>query len=155
MVSALVAVGLAAVEERVAVELPLRLDVQQIDQGREDVERAGGVVAYFPLDLTRRLDEQRDPQDEVLVPILDPTGEPWWRDVDAVVGRHHQRAVVPCAGRLHLLDHLADQLVHRGDLHGLLCVHLGEDPACPGEPSPGRFFGSHVPVLATPHGVSW
>ena len=52
-------VGDAAVEQRVAVELPVDLGVEEVDDRRQHVDHLGAVVADLSRRLSRRLDEQR------------------------------------------------------------------------------------------------
>ena len=57
----------AVVEQRVTVELPVHLGVDEVDDRRQHVDRRCAVVASAALELSWSLDEQRHPED--LLPV--------------------------------------------------------------------------------------
>jgi hypothetical protein len=106
----------------VAVERPVGLRVEQVDDRGEDVDRQRAIVAHLALRLRRRLDEQRSPKDLLSVVIGDPATEAGGQEARAVIGRDHDLRVVLGADALQLVDHLADGGLGRTDLEGVQLV---------------------------------
>ena len=118
---------LAAVVQRVAVHLPVDVGIEEVDERRQHVDVLGAVVVDRAVDLTGRLDEQRDPVHLLAVGVGDlHPPDVRCRQVGAVVGRHDERRVLPVRQRAQVVDELADERVGGADLHAVqLVLHAG------------------------------